>query len=175
MYLQVIFMKTSGQYLIAGFMFSAVLGTAAHFFYGWSGNNPLAGLIAPVSESTWEHMKLVFFPVLLWSFFLPPHLADEAPPLRPSLLFGGLIGTLAVPVLFYTYSGILGYNIAWIDIFIFYISVFITFFCAWKLQDSAKTAQKRTAIYFLTVLFAILFFLFTFLPPDIGLFAEPHP
>lgn len=166
-------MKTSRQYLISGFIFSAVLGTAAHFFYGWSGDNPLIGLISPVNESTWEHMKLVFFPVLLWSFFLPTRLSVEVPSLRPALLFSSLLGTLAVPVLFYTYSGILGNNIAWADILIFFISVFITFFCTWKLQDSAKIDQKRTAIYFLTVLFIILFFLFTFLPPDIGLFAEP--
>lgn len=173
MYMQVIFMKTSRQYLISGFIFSAVLGTAAHFFYGWSGDNPLIGLISPVNESTWEHMKLVFFPVLLWSFFLPARLSVEVPSLRPALLFSSLLGTLAVPVLFYTYSGILGNNIAWADILIFFISVFITFFCTWKLQGSAKIDQKRTAIYFLTVLFIILFFLFTFLPPDIGLFAEP--
>lgn len=166
-------MKTSRQYLISGFIFSAVLGTAAHFFYGWSGDNPLIGLISPVNESTWEHMKLVFFPVLLWSFFLPTRLSVKVPSLRPALLFSSLLGTLAVPVLFYTYSGILGNNIAWADILIFFISVFTTFFCTWKLQGSAKIDQKRTAIYFLTVLFIILFFLFTFLPPDIGLFAEP--
>lgn len=173
MYLQVIFMKTSRQYLIAGFLFSAVLGTASHFFYAWSGNNPLIGLISPVSESTWEHMKLVFFPVLLWSFFLPTHLSRETPALRPALLLGGLLGTLSIPVLFYTYSGILGNNIAWIDILIFFISVFIAFFSAWKLQNSARTDKKRTAVYFLTALFTILFFLFTFLPPDIALFARP--
>lgn len=168
-------MKTSIQYLIAGFIFSAVLGTAAHFFYSWSGNNPLIGLISPVNESTWEHMKLIFFPVLLWSFFLSPGLSDKVPALRPALLFSSLLGTLSIPVLFYTYSGILGNNITWIDILIFFISVFITFFCTWKLQSSAKIEQKRTAIYFLTVLFIILFFLFTILPPDIGLFAEPQP
>lgn len=173
MYLQVIFMKTTRQYLIAGFLFSAVLGTAAHFFYAWSGNNPLIGLISPVSESTWEHMKLVFFPILLWSFFLPPHLSGETPALRPALLLGGLLGTLSIPVLFYTYSGILGNNIAWIDILIFFISVFLAFLSAGKLQNSAKKDKKRTAVYFLTALFTILFFLFTFLPPDIGLFAQP--
>ncbi len=113
------------------------------------------------------------FPVLLWSLPLPPHLSDKSPSLRPALLFGGLLGTLSIPVLFYTYSGILGYSITWIDILIFFISTAITFFCAWKLQSFSKIYEKRTAIYFLTVLFLALFFLFTFLPPDIGLFAIP--
>ena len=171
--MQVFFMKNMKSWLIAGFIFTAIFGTLSHFFYGWSNENPLIGLISPVNESTWEHMKLVFFPVLLWSLPLPPHLSDKSPSLRPALLFGGLLGTLSIPVLFYTYSGILGYSITWIDILIFFISTDITFFCAWKLQSFTKIYEKITAIYFLTVFFLALFFLFTFLPPDIGLFAIP--
>ena len=173
--MQVFFMKSIKSWLIAGFIFTAVFGTLSHFFYVWSNENPLIGLISPVNESTWEHMKLVFFPVLFWSLLLSPHLSDVSPSLRPALLFGSLLGTLTVPVLFYTYSGILGRTVTWIDILIFFISVFLTFFCAWKFQSSSKIYKKRTAIYFLTVLFLILFFLFTFLPPNIGLFAEPQP
>ena len=84
--MQVFFMKNIRSWLIAGFIFTAVFGTFSHFFYGWSNENPLIGLISPVNESTWEHMKLVFSPVLLWSLLLPPHLSDESPSLRPALL-----------------------------------------------------------------------------------------
>lgn len=171
--MQVFFMKSIKSWLIAGFIFTSVLGTLSHFFYGWSDENLLIGLISPVNESTWEHMKLVFFPVLLWSLLLPSRLSDESPSLRPALLSGGLLGTFAVPVIFYTYSGILGRNVTWIDILIFFISIAVIFFYTWKLKNSAKIYEKRTAIYFLTVLFLVLFFLFTFLPPAIGLFAEP--
>ena len=166
-------MKKIRSYYIIGYLFTAAAGTLFHFVYDWTGQGAAAALFFPVNESTWEHMKLVFSPVLLWSLLLPPHLSDESPSLRPALLFGGLLGTFAVPVLFYTYSGVLGRNVTWIDILIFFISTAITFFCAWKLQNSAKIYEKRTAIYFLTVLFLALFFLFTFLPPDIGLFAIP--
>ena len=57
-------------------------------------------------------------------------------------LYGGLVGTLFVPVLFYTYSGILGQNIAWVDIAIFFVSVFLTFVCAWILRRSERIYQK---------------------------------
>lgn len=166
-------MKNIKVWFIVGFIFTAVFGTLSHFFYDWSGQNPLIGLISPVNESTWEHMKLVFFPVLIWSFFIPSRTRDKFPAFRPAFLFGGFLGTLAVPVLFYTYSGILGRNIAWVDIAIFFISVFLTFVCAWVLHRSERIYKKRTVIYILTVLFLIFFFLFTFLPPDIGLFADP--
>mgnify|MGYP005784502387 FL=1 len=166
-------MKNIKLWFITGFIFTAVFGTLSHFFYDWSGENVLIGLISPVNESTWEHMKLAFFPVLIWSFFIPAQIRDKVPALRPALLLGGLVGTLFVPVLFYTYSGILGQNIAWMDIAIFFVSVFLTFVCAWILRRSERIYQKRTAIYILTVLFLIFFFLFTFLPPEIGLFADP--
>lgn len=171
--MQVFFMKKIHLYLISGFIFTAVFGTLSHFFYGWSDGNPLIGLISPVNESTWEHMKLVFFPVLIWSFFITGSGSKLSPALRPALLLGGFIGTLMIPVLFYTYSGILGHNVTGIDIAIFFVNAFLAFFCAWKLQNSRIIYQKRTVIYILTVLFLVLFILFTFLPPDIGLFAEP--
>ncbi|HIZ82724.1 MAG TPA: hypothetical protein H9722_11695 [Candidatus Mediterraneibacter pullistercoris] len=166
-------MKKIRLYLISGFLFTAVLGTLSHFFYEWSGGSALIGLVSPVSESTWEHMKLLFFPVLIWSFFLPLHLSDDYPALRPSLLLGGLLGTLSIPVLFYTYSGILGHNVTWIDIAIFFISVIIAYSCTWKLYGSDRIYQKRNLIYLAVLLFIILFFLFTYHPPDIGLFAKP--
>ena len=56
-------MKNIRSWLIAGFIFTAVFGTLSHFFYDWSNENVLIGLISPVNESTWEHMKLLFFPI----------------------------------------------------------------------------------------------------------------
>ena len=42
---------------IAEFIFIAIVGTLLHFVYDWSGQNPAVGIIAPVSESTWEHLN----------------------------------------------------------------------------------------------------------------------
>ena len=46
---------------IAEFIFIAIVGTLLHFVYDWSGQNPAVGIIAPVSESTWEHLKPVSY------------------------------------------------------------------------------------------------------------------
>lgn len=165
--------KHTRHYLAAGLIFAAVLGTLSHFFYDWSGQNPVVALFSPVSESTWEHMKLVFFPILLWSLFLPVKLREDSPAQRCALLVGGLIGTWLVPVTFYTYSGILGRNIAFIDIAIFYISVLTAFGIAWKLRDSDRVSKLCPFIRLFTAVMLLAFFLFTFAPPDIGLFAEP--
>ena len=39
-----------------------VAGTLLHFVYEWFGGNVWA-VIGAVNESTWEHLKLLFFPV----------------------------------------------------------------------------------------------------------------
>lgn len=160
-------------YLVAGFLFTSILGTLSHFFYDWSGQNAVIALISPVNESTWEHMKLLFFPALLWSFFIPLPLREEYPSLRPALLLGTLLGTLCIPVLFYTYSGILGRTYTAVDIAIFFISTAVAFFIAGMLKNCPGIQKWRKTVSFLILLSTIAFFVFTFLPPDIGLFAEP--
>ena len=51
----------------AGFLFAATAGTLLHFVYDWSGGIPLVAAFSAVNESTWEHMKILFFPVFLFS------------------------------------------------------------------------------------------------------------
>ena len=51
----------------AGFLIAAAGGTLLHFLYEWSGEQLLAAVISAVNESTWEHMKLLFVPVFLFS------------------------------------------------------------------------------------------------------------
>ena len=70
-------MKELKSYTIAGIFFVLILGCLSHFFYEWSSNNFIVGLFAPVSESTWEHMKLIFFPMLLYSLVAIPNLKDR--------------------------------------------------------------------------------------------------
>ena len=166
-------MKRLKLYLILGFLFTAVLGTIWHFLYDWTGRGAIAALFFPVNESTWEHMKLVFFPVLVWSLLLPAGIRKDFPAMRCALLAGGLLGTWLVPVLFYTYSGILGRNLALIDIGIFYTAVLAAFWTAWKLRDSERAEKACPLILFFSAVMLLAFFLFTFAPPDIGLFAKP--
>ena len=89
-------------YIIAGYLFTAVFGTLSHFLYDCSGQNLFIALFAPVNESIWEHMKLSFFPVLLYAFFLSyiRQPEKEFHTLRDALLLGNFVGTFSIPVLF---------------------------------------------------------------------------
>lgn len=50
-------------------LFTAALGSGLHFLYD-ALPIPLVGLFAPVSESVWEHMKLLFWPFLVGAALL---------------------------------------------------------------------------------------------------------
>lgn len=54
------------RYIVTGFLFVGILGTLFHFVYDWCRQARLIGLFVPVNESTWEHMKLLFIPMLIY-------------------------------------------------------------------------------------------------------------
>ena len=54
------------KYVVIGFFVVGILGTLFHFVYDWSGQMWFVGLFVPVNESTWEHMKLLFVPMLIY-------------------------------------------------------------------------------------------------------------
>jgi hypothetical protein len=55
-------------YIVCTTAAAFLLGALFHNMYEWSGNNTIVGLFFPVNESVWEHLKLVFYPVLiLWA------------------------------------------------------------------------------------------------------------
>ena len=90
-----------------------------------------------------------------------------------ALLAGNLLGTLSIPVTFYTYKGIVGRSFPAADIAVFLAGVLIAFRTAWVLRESPAVCQYRNLIYLFTACFAVLFFVFAFFPPAIGLFAKP--
>lgn len=161
------------KYFILGAVFVSILGTFLHFAYSLSGENFIVGLFTPVSESIWEHTKLIFFPMLLYAIFFKIKLKKDYPCAPSSLIYGALLGLILIISLFYTYSGILGKNYAFADISIFYISVICAFFASYKKASLCKTKKYTKLLNILAVIVTILFFVFTITPPDIPLFIAP--
>ena len=51
----------------AGFALVTFGGTILHFLYNWTGGSILVAPFSGVNESTWEHMKLLFWPLFLFA------------------------------------------------------------------------------------------------------------
>ena len=162
-------MKSLKTYMILGAVFVSILGTIFHFVYDWTGNNTIISIFVPVNESIWEHTKLIFFPMLLYSIYLNKKITAKYPYINSAMILGELSGVLSIIVLYYTYSGIIGYNIAFADISIFYISVVIAFYIAYKTVNCCKA---YTILWILQILIFLLYVIFTFNPPSIALFTQ---
>ena len=166
-------MKRLKCHLIIGTIFVLILGTLAHFFYEWSGSNTFVGYFTPVSESVWEHMKLLFFPMLLYIIFITPKLKVDYPCIFSGLSSGILLGTFLIPVLFYTYTGILEQDSVVLDITIFAVCTILAFYTAYRLTLSCKAQKYALPLILALYILTLCFFLFTYAPPSLGLFAQP--
>ena len=166
-------MKNLKSYMVLGVLFVSVLGTLFHFVYEWSGNNLFVSLFAPINESIWEHTKLLFFPMLLYALYGKKKPGKDYPCLGASMIAGMLLGIASIIVLFYTYSGILGFHVSFADISIFYISVILAFFFAYRLTLSCKADAYSALLTILLVAVVVCYFAFTFFPPNIPLFMNP--
>lgn len=165
------------RFCIIGVIFTSILGIISHFVYEWSGNNFFVGLFFPVNESTWEHMKLIFFPMLIYSLVAKKYVSRKCPCILNAMFIGIIIGLISIPVIFYTYSGILGFNVAWLNIAIYIISVIIAYVAVYRIgvnccSKSGKVSRAR-ALRITMYLLLIAFMVFTVYPPKIGLFENP--
>jgi len=156
-----------------GFGVTSALGTFLHFLYDLSGGAVWAALIAGVNESTWEHMKLLFFPMfafaIIESFFFRGREDFWCVKLK-----GILLGLALIPVLFYTFNGVIGKSPDYVNIAIFFISAAIAYIYESRLfkKGTTKCRFQKLAIGLLCLI-AILFGVFTFMTPEIGIFRDP--
>ncbi len=158
---------------LAGLTFCAVLGTILHFLYDWTGSILVAPFSA-VNESTWEHMKLLFFPALIFAFIQSVFFKGEFRQFWWIKLFGILMGLFTIPIIFYTYNGALGTSPDWFNVLIFFIALFFEFFWEYLLFKYDELNLKYGGIALCLLLFiAALFGFFTFYPPNLPIFISP--
>ncbi len=158
--------------LIVPYIFVTLLGVLLHFTYEWSGKNSLVGLFSATNESTWEHLKLAFFPMLIltiWEAF-GKYKNDEN--FLPAGTIGIISAMLFIVTAFYTISGVIGKNIDFLNIAIYFLGIAFGFFIEKLVYGKTTFLSKRLSIIVL-LLFVALFFIFTNFTPDIGIFKEP--
>lgn len=166
-------MKQLKSAMIIGTLFVLLTGSLSHFLYAWTGHNTVVGLFAPVNESIWEHMKLLFFPMLLYSLIIMFKFRKEFPCLASSLCFGLMAGTLLIPVLFYAYTAVLGKNIFLLDIGTFILSVLTAFLLSYRFTLSCRLKPYASLLCLPVGILFICFLYFTYHPPGLKIFESP--
>lgn len=160
---------------LAGFLFVSAAGALLHFVYEWSGGNTLAAAFSAVNESTWEHMKLLFFPMFLFSVVQVIAMGRQYPNFLAVRALSTLTGLVLIPVLFYTYTGVLGRDIMWVDVAIFFLAALAAFALDWRLLRRGRWNSGWQQVLGLLVLWglAFLFVYLTFHPPLPALWRDP--
>ena len=153
-------------------IFIMILGTLLHFTFKWSNNNVLVGTFSAINESTWEHLKLIFFPMLITLVIGYFYKGKNISNYLCAKVLGIIVAILFTITFFYTYTGIIGTNFAIVDISSFFIAVALGQYVAYKKMKSKSFCNKVIAIIILIVLY-FCFIIFTFFPPHIALFKDP--
>ena len=157
----------------AGFSFACVFGTILHFLYEWTGECVLLAPISAVNESTAEHMKIFFFPVVLFAIVQYFYYGKSYRGFWAIKLFGTITGLIFIPTAFYTFTGAFGMSVDWVNILIFFLSSASCFLLETHLFLTKSPNVSEKISIFLLILFGVLIVLFTFLTPQIPLFLDP--
>lgn len=163
------------KFQIFSIIFVSILGTLLHFTYEWSGDNKIVAAFSAVNESTWEHLKLLFFPMLITTIMGYFYIGKDVTNFLCAKTCGIITAILFVVVFFYTYTGVIGKNFAILDIGSFFVAVVLGEYIGYKIMTSINTKFKcnaKLAVITLAVLFAV-FVMFTYFTPQIGLFKDP--
>ena len=158
---------------LMGFAVTSLGGTLLHFLYEWLDRAAWIAPFSGVNESTWEHMKLLFWPMLLFAAVQSLFFRD-CRDFWCVKLRGIFLGLVLIPVLFYTYNGIFGKSPDWLNIAIFFVCAAVAYLYEARWLQNGRIACKAPALA-LTLLFAIalLFVWFTFQAPQIDIFKDP--
>ena len=163
--------KSISVWQMIGFVFTGVLGTLLHFLYDWTGQNPVVGAFSAVNESIGEHMKLLYFPMVVfavWEYFV---LGKDHTGFWWVKLLGTTLGLILIPGIYYTYTGALGVKADWFNIAIFFIVAAVVFWAETKFLQRGLLRWGYSLFPFgVLVAMGIAFVMLTFSPPKLPLF-----
>ena len=167
-------MEKLSLWQFAGFLFTSVSGVLLHFLYNWSNQSALVAPFSAVNESIWEHMKLLYFPMLTFAMIERQFIGHGYKNYWCSKLVGILLALILVPVLYYSYTGIFGTQIDWINIAIFFLASASSYlFETWLLEKEGCNCHSQLLALLILCVIGYVFVVWTYVPPQIPLFQDP--
>lgn len=156
------------------FFVIGILGTVFHFLYDITNGNFIAGLFFPVNESVFEHLKLLFYPTVIFSLFEYFTAEEKSKNYWPAVVQSYLWGIGVILVLFYTLSGITGSDLGFINILIYWFAVLVMIRKkeTYLYENEYSNSTVVISLLFI-VLSALAFAYFTVYPLNLGIFIPP--
>ena len=143
------------------------LGCLWHFFYTWC-PHPLVGFFAPVDESIWEHLKLLYWPVLPAILFLGKCYGSK------SVGSAFLVQMLWMPIFliaaYYALWAGFGVSSGIFNIILYCLTVILGFVRAYRLTCSRRAERYFGELLMITAVYGCALILFTVAAPELPIF-----
>lgn len=155
---------------IGDLLFISLFGASLHFVFELSEFWRPIGWLGAVNESTWEHLKLAFWPALIFALIEYTYVREIARNFAIAKATSIVIMMGIIIAAWYIYTPITG-NINWLNIVIFYIAVLAGQFVGFRLLTAERMRSQlgRAALATLALL-TVAFAVFTYYPPRFSLF-----
>lgn len=158
---------------IFGAIFTVFLGSLLHFIYELSGSFKPVAIIGAVNESTWEHLKIAFWPAFIFAIIEYFIYGKK----QKNFYFAKVKEFYIIPILiiafFYSYTAFIEHNL-FLDIFVFVLAIIIGYMVSYKILFWQKDFSKyRILSIGLIILLVIAFSLFSYFPIENFLFLDP--
>ena len=150
-----------------------MLGSLLHFAFELSGELAPVGVFAAVNESVFEHLKLTFWPTLVYAACTYRLIKNSTNNFVIAKTAGVYVMPLSIIVLFYVYTAITGTHTLIVDMLIFIVAVVLGQITSYKIltMNRLSNSMHWIALSFLVAL-AVIYGVFTFYPPKVPLFQD---
>jgi hypothetical protein len=157
---------------IGAFIFIGTVGAALHFTYELSDfSSNVVAYFSAVNESTWEHLKMVFFPGLVFAIVQYTYVRDVANNYLVAKVASLFLMPFVIVVGWYMYAPAIGRSIFPVDLALFYVAAAVGTIASYKIQKMPPLdmTYRRGAMGGVVVMF-LAFSTFTYMPPRMFLF-----
>lgn len=153
---------------VRAYVLTALAGSALHFAYTLA---PVmaVGLFAPVNESVWEHLKLLYWPFLAAGFILCRK-SPDAPRAWSGFLLAELVMPLFLLGIYYTLRTGFAVHALWLDLALYCATLALGFRLAYALKKSGRLSYLAGVLVIAVGLYGAALVLFTMAPPSLPIF-----
>ncbi|MFX1375158.1 MAG: DUF6512 family protein [Promethearchaeota archaeon] len=158
---------------VFGIFFITIIGSLFHFVFEWLGHwGPIGGFF-PVNESVWEHLKLPFWSILIFTLIEYNFIKNESKNVIFGKAIASLISIMTIIVVFYSYTSLLNIELLVIDIFSFIIGIVLGQLASYKIITREKLSYWFSSLsWTFIILLGFTFLLFTYFPPKLPIFQD---
>ena len=153
---------------LAAFIVATLAGSCLHFVHTLL-PCPLTALFAPVNESLWEHVKILFWPGLAAALLLRRR-GDPVPAAARCLAL--VLCCLAMVLLGWVYHVVLGGDSLGVDVGMYVLLMAAVFLLPRWGRWQALARRLGPGVWAITAALAAAVLLFTFLPPGAVIFTD---